>query len=171
MVPPATEGSAHLQAVPPPQKGAAAESAGIAAEQAAKAPAADEAAPKAGKETVVAEPVMPKAEKRKLRLSMAPSGKKRLKKRRHKRHAARRHVVHVPRCARRRACTCYHGYRPREQRSHSARTYVVRRGDTLSGIAARFYGDGAGYRTIYRSNRGKIRNPNLIYPRQRLYIP
>jgi nucleoid-associated protein YgaU len=47
----------------------------------------------------------------------------------------------------------------------------VRRGDTLSAIAARFYGDGAHYRAIYRANRGKIRNPNLIYPRQHLYIP
>jgi nucleoid-associated protein YgaU len=171
MAPAAAEGSAELQAVPSPQKSAAAESAGIAAEQAAKAPAADEAERKVSKETVVAEPVPPKAEKRKLRLSMAAGEKKRLKKRHHKRHAAMRHGVRVPRCKRRRVCPCVYGYGHRDARAFSGRTYVVRRGDTLSGIAARIFGDGAHYRAIYRANRGQIRNPNLIYPRQRLYIP
>ena len=49
--------------------------------------------------------------------------------------------------------------------------YIVRRGDTLSAIAKRYYGSGSGYRAIYKANRDRVRNPHLIYPRQRLYIP
>ncbi|MFA9442031.1 MAG: LysM peptidoglycan-binding domain-containing protein [Hyphomicrobium sp.] len=49
--------------------------------------------------------------------------------------------------------------------------YVVRRGDTLWGIAKRHYGKGSKYRRIYGANRRRIRRPNRIYPRQRLYIP
>jgi nucleoid-associated protein YgaU len=64
-----------------------------------------------------------------------------------------------------------HGYRYREADAWSGRVYVVRRGDSLSKIARRYYGSAAGYPAIYRANRHKIRNPNLIYPRQRLHIP
>lgn len=51
------------------------------------------------------------------------------------------------------------------------KTYTVKRGDTLWGIAKRFYGSGAKYPTIYNANRSKIKNPNLIYPGQVLTIP
>ncbi len=44
------------------------------------------------------------------------------------------------------------------------------RGDTLWGIARRFYGNGALYPRIARANP-IIRNPNLIYPGQRFVIP
>lgn len=49
--------------------------------------------------------------------------------------------------------------------------YVVRRGDSLWRIARRHYRHGHRYRPIFYANRRKIRNPNLIYPCQRFYIP
>ena len=58
----------------------------------------------------------------------------------------------------------------RKRRSRRARSVVVRRGDSLWRIARRYYGRGARYTTIYRRNRHQIRNPDLIYPRQRLRI-
>ena len=41
------------------------------------------------------------------------------------------------------------------------RTYVVQKGDTLSGIASKF---GMGWKTLYDNNRDVITNPNLIRP-------
>ena len=51
------------------------------------------------------------------------------------------------------------------------KTYTVKSGDCLWNIAKRFYGNGAQYTKIYNANRGKIKNPNLIYPGQVLTIP
>ena len=53
----------------------------------------------------------------------------------------------------------------------SGQNYTVKRGDCLWNIAKRFYGNVAKYTTIYNANRSKIRNPNLIYPGQVLWIP
>ena len=53
----------------------------------------------------------------------------------------------------------------------SGQNYTVKRGDCLWNIAKRFYGNGSKYKTIYNANRGKIKNPNLIYPGQVLWIP
>ena len=53
----------------------------------------------------------------------------------------------------------------------SGQNYTVKRGDCLWNIAKRFYGNGAKYTNIYNANRSKIRNPNLIYPGQVLWIP
>ena len=50
-------------------------------------------------------------------------------------------------------------------------TYVVKRGDTLWGIAKRYYGNGRLYPKIFNANRDKIKNPNLIYPGQKFIIP
>lgn len=47
----------------------------------------------------------------------------------------------------------------------SEKVYIVKSGDTLSGIAAKF---GTSYQKIARDNG--IKNPNLIYPGQRLVI-
>ncbi len=49
--------------------------------------------------------------------------------------------------------------------------YVVRKGDSLWRISRRHYRRGHKYWRIYRANLGKIRNPDLIYPCQRFYIP
>lgn len=51
------------------------------------------------------------------------------------------------------------------------KTYTIKSGDCLWNIAKRFYGNGAQYTKIYNANRGKIKNPNLIYPGQVLTIP
>lgn len=52
-----------------------------------------------------------------------------------------------------------------------AKTYTVKKGDTLWAIAAKYYGKGAGYSKIYNANTDKISNPNLIYAGQVLTIP
>lgn len=45
----------------------------------------------------------------------------------------------------------------------SAKTYTVKKGDTLWAISAKYYGAGAQYTKIYGANTDKISNPNLIY--------
>jgi len=48
---------------------------------------------------------------------------------------------------------------------------VVKRGDTLWGIAHHCYGNGTKYSKIFRSNRSLIRSPDLIYPDQKFALP
>lgn len=48
-------------------------------------------------------------------------------------------------------------------------SYIVVAGDTLWGISKRFYGSGSLYPIIVEANN--IKNPNLIYPEQKLIIP
>jgi len=50
-------------------------------------------------------------------------------------------------------------------------TYIVVKGDSLSKIAKREYGDANKWRTIYEANRDLIKDPDLIYPGQSLRIP
>jgi nucleoid-associated protein YgaU len=50
-------------------------------------------------------------------------------------------------------------------------TYVVVKGDSLSKIAQRAYGDGRKWRKIYEANKDLIKDPDLIYPGQSLRIP
>lgn len=52
-----------------------------------------------------------------------------------------------------------------------ARTHTVKKGDTLWAIAKKYYGNGAQYTKIYEANKGKIKNPNLIYVGQVFTIP
>ena len=52
-----------------------------------------------------------------------------------------------------------------------AKTYTVKKGDTLWAIAKKYYGAGAQYSKIYEANTDKISNPNLIYVGQVLTIP
>ena len=53
----------------------------------------------------------------------------------------------------------------------TAKTYTVKKGDTLWAIAAKYYGAGAQYTKIYNANTDKISNRNLIYVGQVLTIP
>jgi len=53
----------------------------------------------------------------------------------------------------------------------SGKTYVVVKGDSLSKIAKREYGDANKWRTIYEANKDLINDPDLIYPGQDLKIP
>jgi nucleoid-associated protein YgaU len=51
------------------------------------------------------------------------------------------------------------------------RSYTVQNGDTLSGIAERYYGSASKWRLIYEANRDLIKDPDLIYPGQTVRIP
>ncbi len=52
-----------------------------------------------------------------------------------------------------------------------AGTYIVKKGECLWNIAKRVYREGAEWKQIYRANRDKIEDPDLIYPGQVLVIP
>lgn len=50
------------------------------------------------------------------------------------------------------------------------KTHTVQSGDTLWGIAKKYYGNGSQYQKIVSANPS-IKNPNLIYPGQVFTIP
>jgi len=50
-------------------------------------------------------------------------------------------------------------------------SYTVVKGDSLSKIAKRFYGDAQQWRKIYEANKDQIKNPDLIHPGQTFRIP
>jgi nucleoid-associated protein YgaU len=49
--------------------------------------------------------------------------------------------------------------------------YVIKSGDSLSAIAQHFYGNGSEWPQIFEANREVIKNPDLIYPGQKIRIP
>lgn len=51
------------------------------------------------------------------------------------------------------------------------KVYRVQRGDTLSSIAARFYGDRSKWRRIYEANRNVLDSPESLRVGQRLVVP
>ncbi|HZA72078.1 MAG TPA: LysM peptidoglycan-binding domain-containing protein, partial [Propionibacteriaceae bacterium] len=51
------------------------------------------------------------------------------------------------------------------------RTHTVVKGNTLWGIAQRYYGRGTLWPRIYDANRSKIKNPHWIFPGQVFVIP
>jgi nucleoid-associated protein YgaU len=55
--------------------------------------------------------------------------------------------------------------------STGGRTYTVRKGDSLSKIAKREYGDAQQWRRIFEANRDTIKDPDLIHPGQVVRIP
>jgi hypothetical protein len=48
---------------------------------------------------------------------------------------------------------------------------VISKGDSLWALSRLAYGDGARYAVIFKANRDKIQNPNLIYPGQTFVVP
>lgn len=63
-------------------------------------------------------------------------------------------------------------YSPRTtSRAARTRTYVVRTGDTLSGISRTFYGTPNQWRKIYQANRDILKGGNALRVGQRLVIP
>lgn len=59
----------------------------------------------------------------------------------------------------------------RETKKTESSIYIVKKGDCLWNIAKKYYGSGSKYTKIYNANKNKIKNPNLIYPGQKLTIP
>ncbi|TBO58898.1 LysM peptidoglycan-binding domain-containing protein, partial [Streptomyces kasugaensis] len=57
------------------------------------------------------------------------------------------------------------------QQDAKAETYTVASGDSLSFIAQKKLGDGDRWRDIYAANTDTIRDPDLIYPGQRVDLP
>ncbi|MGE5257936.1 MAG: peptidoglycan-binding protein LysM [Hyphomicrobiales bacterium] len=49
--------------------------------------------------------------------------------------------------------------------------YIIKKGDTLSAIAKQFYGKASDYPKIFDANREVIKDPNLIFPGQKIRIP
>lgn len=52
-----------------------------------------------------------------------------------------------------------------------AKTYTVKKGDSLWAIAKKYTGSGSKYTELYNANKSKIKNPNLIYVGQVLTLP
>jgi nucleoid-associated protein YgaU len=53
----------------------------------------------------------------------------------------------------------------------SGRTYTVKSGDTLSGIAKQHLGDANAYMKIFEANRDQLADPDKIKPGQVLKLP
>lgn len=51
------------------------------------------------------------------------------------------------------------------------RTYTVKKGDSLSKIAQKYYGNGNRWQRIYNANRSKLKSPNDLKVGQKLVIP
>ena len=58
-----------------------------------------------------------------------------------------------------------------EQTKHGTETYTVKKGDTLSGICRKFYGDGSSDMYTPLAKLNGIKNPHLIYPGKVLSLP
>jgi nucleoid-associated protein YgaU len=50
-------------------------------------------------------------------------------------------------------------------------TYEVKSGDSLSKIAKRVYGNGNEWKRIFEANTDVLKDPNKIFPGQKLKIP
>ena len=58
-----------------------------------------------------------------------------------------------------------------ESSGWTSRTYTVEKGDTLSGIAKKMYGNANKYPQIFEANKPMLKDPDKIYPGQVLRIP
>lgn len=57
------------------------------------------------------------------------------------------------------------------QPQEKAEFYEIVSGDTLSGIAKKYYGKASAYTRIFEANKDIISDPNKIYPGQKIRIP
>jgi len=58
-----------------------------------------------------------------------------------------------------------------EEPEEKAEVYEIVSGDTLGGIAKRYYGNASKYMKIFEANKDIISDPNKIYPGQKIRIP
>ncbi len=57
------------------------------------------------------------------------------------------------------------------QQGQAAQFHDVVKGDTLSAISKKYYGDANKYNAIFEANRPMLTHPDKIYPGQKLRIP
>ena len=60
---------------------------------------------------------------------------------------------------------------PEQAEDSPARNHTVVRGDTLWGIARKYYGDGSKWKQIYEANSEEIEDPHWIYPGEEFLVP
>ncbi|MDH3351929.1 MAG: peptidoglycan-binding protein LysM [Gammaproteobacteria bacterium] len=60
---------------------------------------------------------------------------------------------------------------PKEEEKEKVEFYEIVSGDTLGGIAKKFYGKASLYTRIHEANKELIPDPNKIYPGQKIKIP
>jgi nucleoid-associated protein YgaU len=60
---------------------------------------------------------------------------------------------------------------PKEEEKQKFEIYEIVSGDTLGGIAKRYYGKASLYTRIHEANKELISDPNKIYPGQKIRIP
>ena len=53
----------------------------------------------------------------------------------------------------------------------AAEFYTVKRGDSLSKIAKRYYGDPMKYKQLFEANQPLLKDPSKIFPGQQIRIP
>jgi nucleoid-associated protein YgaU len=58
-----------------------------------------------------------------------------------------------------------------KQSKMAGNIYVVKKGECLWNIAKAVYNKPLKWKVIYKANKKKIKDPNLIYPNQKLIIP
>jgi nucleoid-associated protein YgaU len=60
---------------------------------------------------------------------------------------------------------------PKPAPAPKAEVYTVVKGDNLSKIAKHFYGDANQWKRIFEANRDVLKDPDKIFPGQKLQIP
>ncbi|MGI9263089.1 MAG: peptidoglycan-binding protein LysM [Woeseiaceae bacterium] len=60
---------------------------------------------------------------------------------------------------------------PKPEEVSKDEVYEIVSGDTLGGVAKKFYGKASAYMRIFEANRDIIDDPNKIYPGQKIRIP
>lgn len=58
-----------------------------------------------------------------------------------------------------------------EAASGDVKYYTIEKGDNLSKVAKEFYGNANDYHKLFEANREVIKDPDLIYPGQKIRIP
>jgi nucleoid-associated protein YgaU len=61
--------------------------------------------------------------------------------------------------------------RPTQPSAPTGRDYTIKSGDSLSKIAKQFYGNAGEWKKIFEANKDKIKDPDMIFPGQKIIIP
>lgn len=58
-----------------------------------------------------------------------------------------------------------------DKEEEAAEFYIVKKGDSLSKIAKRVYGDPMKYKKLFEANQPLLKDPNKIFPGQQIRLP